>query len=51
MKQFIAKYNDRTLKVHAISASNAIRTASRIFKVKMNKVSVRQVESEKVRQK
>lgn len=43
MKNFIATYKGRTIKVQAISATNAIRTAAKIFKVKMNKVPVRQV--------
>lgn len=43
MKKFVATYKDRTVKVESISASKAIKTAAKIFGVKMTKVSVRQV--------
>jgi hypothetical protein len=47
MKNFIAYYNGRELKVKQISASAAIQTAAKIFGVKMNKVSVREVRGSK----
>lgn len=43
MKKFVATYNGRKINVEQINAFKAIRTAAKIFCVKMNKVSVREV--------
>ena len=45
MKTFIASYKNRSVKVYQISAAKAIKTAAKIFGVKMNKVSVREIRS------
>lgn len=43
MKTFMAYYSGQVIKVRQISACRAIFTAAKIFKVKPNKVSVREV--------
>ena len=44
MKTFIASNGGgRTIRIMAISASKAISTAAKIFNVKLNKISVKQV--------